>query len=80
MTSLGDLRIFESKEGRGSYNLLLLVLESEYDINNNHVKIYIFKYDSIINWVTRDDKYNLIMNSLFKFMFGFNLLTFTVKF
>ena len=25
MTSLGDLRIFESKEGRGSYNLLLLV-------------------------------------------------------
>ena len=26
LTSLGDLRIFESKEGRGSYTLLLLVL------------------------------------------------------
>ena len=26
LTSLRDLRIFESKEGRGSYNLLLLVL------------------------------------------------------
>ena len=26
LTSLGDLWIFESKEGRGSYNLLLLVL------------------------------------------------------
>ena len=26
LTSLGDLCNFESKEGRGSYNLLLLVL------------------------------------------------------
>ena len=26
LTSLGDLQIFECKEGRGSYNFLLLVL------------------------------------------------------